>query len=514
MSAQRFPFGAFVLDSGTGMLLRQDVPAPLGYRAALLLAALLRQPGEVLAKADLLDAAWPGIAVEEGNLTVQIAALRKLLGPAPEGGDWIATVPRVGYRFVGPVARRESGGGADETVEPLRGPSIAVLPFANLGGDPEQDYFADGLAEDIITRMARLRWLFVSARNSSFTYKGRVVDVKTIGRDLGVRYVLEGSVRRAGGKLRASAQLNDAVRGMQVWAERYDGDDGDFFTLQDRISESVIAAIEPQLYAAENQRLRGRPPESLDAWGFVMRAMPYVWTWGSTQDIEIAQGWLARAVAVDPDYSRANGLLSWIAAAKVQQGLADPEPTLATAMRLAERAVDGDPQDPWGYIASGHVHMVARRFASAVDGFGEAIDRNPSLALAQVYLGCAYGYGGMHDAGLHHLAIATRLSPRDFLQAGNLSTVGLCHLMARRFPEAIEAERRAVEMRPNFGTAWRTLAAAAGLAGDRDTAAEALAQARRLQPGLSLDWVERFHPIVQAADRSMYVSGLKSAGLA
>jgi tetratricopeptide (TPR) repeat protein len=157
--------------------------------------------------------------------------------------------------------------------------------------------------------------------------------------------------------------------------------------------------------------------------------------------------------------------------------------------------------------------MVARRFASAVDGFSEAIDRNPSLAVAHVYLGCTYGYGGMPDAGLHHLAIATRLSPRDVLQAGNLSTAGLCHLMARRYPEAVEQERRAVQMRPNFGTAWRTLAAAAGLPGEPGTATEALAQARRLQPGLSLDWVERFHPIVHAADREIYAAGLRAAGL-
>ena len=477
-----------------------------------LLAALAQRPGESLTKAELMDAAWPGMAVEEGNLTVQIAALRKLLGPGPDGGDWIATLPRIGYRFVAPVTRRDAAGGDGETHD-AEGPSIAVLPFANLSDDPEQAHFAEGLAEDIITRLSRLRWLFVSARNSSFTFKGRAADVKTIGRELGVRYVLEGSVRRSGARLRTTAQLNDAPSGMQVWAERYDSEVADFFALQDQITDSVVAAIEPQLYAAENQRLRSRPPDSLDAWGFVIRAMPFVWTWGSPSDIETAQRLLERAIAIDPDYARANSLLSWTHAARVQLGLSEPASGLATALALSDRAVGGDPDDPWGHLAAGYVHMVARRFAPAVEELGEAIDRNPSLSMAHVILGSTYGYGGLPDDGLHHLAIATRLSPRDYSQAGNLATVGLCHLMARRFAEAVEMERRAVQLRPHFGTAWRTLAAAAGLAGDLETARHALAQARRLHPDLSVDWVERHHPIVHAVDRAMYIDGLRAAGL-
>jgi TolB-like protein len=264
MPGQNLAFGPFVLDPDTGTLLRQGVPVPVGYRAALLLAEMLRRPGDVLAKSELLDAGWRGMAVEEGNLSVQIAALRRLLGPAPDGGDWIATVPRVGYRFLAPVTRRDA---AAPEGGPARGPSIAVLPFANLSGDPEQEHFADGLAEDIITRLSHVRALFVSARDSSFAWKGRPTDLKAIGRELGVRYVLGGSVRRAGQRLRTTALLNDAGTGLQVWAEQYDGDVADFFALQDRITESVIAAIEPQIYAAEHARARSRPPESLDAWG-------------------------------------------------------------------------------------------------------------------------------------------------------------------------------------------------------------------------------------------------------
>ncbi len=511
MSGPHFSFGPFVLEPDTGTLWRQGVPVPVSYRGALLLTEMLRRPGDVLSKSELLDAGWRGMAVEEGNLSVQVAALRKLLGPSPDGSDWIATIPRVGYRFTAAVSRRDAGAIAADGED--RGPSIAVLPFTNLSEDPEQEHFAYGLAEDIITRLSRLRALFVSARNSSFTYKGRSVDVKQIGRDLGVRYVLEGSVRRSGQRLRTTAQLNDAVRGLQVWAEHYDGDVADFFDLQDRITESVIAALEPQIYAAENTRLRSHAPESLDAWGFVMRAMPSVWTWGSAADIETAQLLLGRALAIDPAYARASSLLAWTHAAQVQLGWVEAADGLPAALAMAERGIDGDPDDPWGHLAAGYVHMVSRRFQPAVDELSEAIDRNPSFAMVHVILGSTYGYGGMADPGLHHLAIATRLGPRDYTQAGNLSSAGLCHLMAGRYAEAIDLERRAVQLRPNFGTAWRTLAAAAGLAGEVDAASEALRRARHLHPSLNADWVEKHHPIVHAEDRARYLSGLRVAGL-
>jgi TolB-like protein/Tfp pilus assembly protein PilF len=512
MSTPRLAFGSFVLNLEAGTLIRQGVPVPVGYRALLLLAALLKRPGEVLTKSDLMEAAWPGTAVEEGNLTVQMASLRKLLGPSFDGTEWIATVPRVGYRFIGAVRTLEGAASpSEQSTEPA--PSIAVLPFANLSDDIEQQYFADGLAEDIITRLSRLRWLFVSARNSSFTYKGKTIDVEQIGRELGVRYVLDGTVRRSGQRLRISAQLSDASSRLQVWAERYDVELTDFFTLQDQIAESVIAAIEPRLYAAEYQRFQSRSPDSLDAWGFVMKAMPYVWTWGSVKEIETAQSLLERAIEIDPEYPRANSLLAWLHASRVLRGSADARDVLFMARAMAQRAIQRNSEDPWTHFAAGFVHMVSRRFDQAVVELTEAIALNPSFAFAHVILGSTYGYGGMPDDGLYHLALAARLSPRDFTQAGNFSTTGLCHFVARRFVDAVEFERRAVELRPHFGTAWRTLAAAAGMAGDHDTAVLALAEAKRFQPSLSVEWIEKYHPIVHEKDRALYIQGLRAAGL-
>ena len=504
-------FGPFVLNTESGTLVRQGVPVPVGYRALLILAALLKRPGDILSKSDLLDAAWPNTVIEEGNLSVQIASLRKLLGPSPTGVEWIATVPRVGYRFTGTIKKPGGADSGERSSEP--GPSIAVLPFANFSDDAEQQYFADGLAEDIILRLARLRWLFVCARNSSFTYRGKSVDVKQVGRELGVRYVLDGTVRRSGQRLRILTQLNEVATGLQVWAERYDVELSEFFALQDQIAESVIAAIEPQLHAAEHQRFLTRPPDNLDAWGFVMKAMPYVWTWGTAAEIEIAQALLTRATDIDPNDPRANSLLAWTHAARVQLGWADGTGVLPTARATAQRAIQRDPEDPWTHFAAGYVHMVSRRFVSAVNELSEAIELNPSFAFAHVILGSTYGYGGMPDDGLHHLALAARLSPRDFTRAGNFATAGLCQFMARRFGEAVASELRAVELRPHFGTAWRTLAAAAGMANENETAVQALSEATRLHPSLSIDWVQKHHPIVHEKDRATYIEGLRRAGL-
>ena len=391
-------------------------------------------------------------------------------------------------------------------------PSIAVLPFENMSGDPEQEYFGDGIAEDIITALSKLRGFFVIARNSTFAYKGKAPDIRQVARELGVRYVLEGSVRKSGERLRVTGQLIDAASGNHIWAERYDRPTSDIFALQDEITDSVVATIEPQLYAAENLRLRSKPPESLDAWGCVVRAMPFIWAWVSQTD-DTGINLLKRAIELDPGYARAHCLQAWIYAARVSLGTIDHERGISDAQTLAQRAIDLDPEDPWAHLAAGHIFTFARRTGPAIEELNEALLRNPSFAHARVALALAYGYAGLAEEGYRQLEIATRLSPRDYLQAANLSIEGLCHLVAYRYDEAITAERRAVQLRPDFGTAWRTLAAAAGLAGDLELARHGLAECRRLQPNISIDWVEKYYPMVRAEDRARYIEGLRQAGL-
>ncbi|RWB73914.1 MAG: adenylate/guanylate cyclase domain-containing protein [Mesorhizobium sp.] len=391
-------------------------------------------------------------------------------------------------------------------------PSIAVLPFQNMSGDPEQEYFGDGIAEDIITALSKLRGFFVIARNSTFAYKGRAPDIRQVARELGVRYVLEGSVRKGGERLRVTGQLIDSASGSHIWAERYDRPATDIFALQDEITANVVAAIEPQLYAAENLRLQSRPPESLDAWGCVVRAMPFIWTWVSQVD-DTGINLLKRAIELDPGYARAHSLLAWIFATRVTLGNMDYEWGMSHGLVVAQRAIDLDPEDPWAHMAAGYVYTLSRRFGPAVEELNEALQRNPSFAYARAILAVAYGYAGLAEEGYRQLEIARQLSPRDYSQAANFSIEGLCHLVAYRYEEAVTAERRAVQLRPDFGSAWRTLAASAGLAGDLEIARPALAECKRLQPGISIAWVEKYYPLIHTEDRSRYIEGLRSAGL-
>ena len=513
---QRLSFGPFVLNPQAGTLLRQGVPVPVGYRAFLLLTAFLNRPGEVLTKSDLIDVAWQGAAVEETNLSVQVASLRKHLGPSSEGGEWIATVPRVGYRFVGLVNRAGDKGDENTSVSPVKAaggePSIAVLPFANLSDDREQEFFADGMAEDIIAGLSRLRWLTVIAHNSTYTYKDKSPDIREVAADLGVRYVLEGSVRKAGDRLRVASQLIDASSGAHVWAEHYDRPSTDVFAVQDEITENVVASIEPHLYAAENRRFQTKPPESIDAWGYVMRAMPQIWARGE-KEIETALDDLQRAIAIRPDYARAHSLQAWAYTTGAHMGWIPYSAIFGLALEAARHSVQLDGDDPWGHLALGYVHMLSRRSREAIDELDEALWLNPNFALGYMVIGAAHGFAGAGDEGLRHLAKSLRLSPRDPHQTLYLSACALCHFVAGRYPESAVLNRRAVQLRPRYTSAWRSLAAAAGLAGDTEIASGALVEAKHLQPELSVDWVEENYPLVRPEDRATYIAGLRRAGL-
>src|SRR6516225_1882315 len=303
--------GPFRLDAETDTLFRGGEPVSLGHRAVALLRVLVEQRGILVSKDALVEAAWAGLTVEESNLTVQIAALRRVLGEEPGGENWIETLPRRGYRFVGPGSISDQGAvaaasqvnvGSPSLTLPNQ-PSIAVLPFQNISGDPEQEYFADGMVEDIIGGLSRIGWLFVIARNSSFTYKGKTVDVKQVGRELGVRYVLEGSVRKAGARVRITGQLVDAMTGGHIWADRFDGVPEDVFDLQDRVTASVVGAIEPRLRRAEIERAGRKPTESLDAYDYFLRGMASLHHLFTRESLLEARRLYERATALDPNYA-------------------------------------------------------------------------------------------------------------------------------------------------------------------------------------------------------------------
>jgi adenylate cyclase len=487
----------------------------LALRIGINVGDIVEQDGDIFGDGVNVAARLEGLA-EAGGVCVSARVHEDVVGKVDLAFDDIGeqalkNIARPVRAFRLRTTQSEGDGDRPRLSSPGK-PSIAVLPFQNMSGSPDQDYFGDGIAEDIITALSKLRGFFVIARNSSFAYKGKAPDIRTVARDLGVRYVLEGSVRKAGDQLRVTGQLIDATSGNHIWAERYDRAASEIFSVQDEITASVVAAIEPQLYAAEQLRLQSKPPESLDAWGCVVRAMPHIWTW-VVQDEDTGLVLLKRAIELDPGYARAHSLLAWGLATRVVLGNIDYERGISDSLTLAQRAIELDPDDPWGHAAAGYVYTFSRKFGPAVEELTEALHRNPNFAFARMILGVAYGYAGLAEEGIAQVAIATRLSPRDHTQAANLSVEGLCHFVAGRYAESVSLERRAVQLRNNFGTAWRTLTAAAGMAGDIDLARVGLTECRRLQPGLSLEWVEKYHPLMRPEDRGRYMEGLRRAGL-
>ncbi|MGH6682422.1 MAG: winged helix-turn-helix domain-containing protein, partial [Pseudolabrys sp.] len=305
-----YSFEAYVLDIDRRELKRGTEPISLEPQVFDLLVFLIENRERVVSKEDLIASVWHNRVVSDSTLTSRINAARKAIGDSGEQQKLIRTVARKGVRFVG-ILRDEPVAPAAEAAQPAFAlpdrPAIAVLPFTNMSGEPEQEYFSDGISEDIITALSKLRWFFVIARNSSFIYKGKAVHMKRIAEELGVGYVVEGSVRKAGERVRITAQLNDVATGSHIWAERYDRDLADVFAVQDEITKAIVAAIEPQLYAAENFRAQRKPTDSLDAWDLVMRALSHSWR-VTRQDTVVAQALLEKAISIDPNYGQALGV--------------------------------------------------------------------------------------------------------------------------------------------------------------------------------------------------------------
>jgi adenylate cyclase len=391
-------------------------------------------------------------------------------------------------------------------------PSIAVLPFINMSGDPEQEYFADGIVEDILTGLARLRWLFVIARNSSFSYKGRNVDVRQVGRELGVRYVLEGSVRRGGNRIRITGQLIEAETGNHLWAERYDRALDDIFAIQDEITESVIGCIQPEVYAAEHDRLKRKPPQSLDAWENFVRGM-FLYSQHSDASTKEALNMLDRAIKLDPCYAQALGLRAVCLAWRTIQGWEDRDTAFAQAAEGADRAVACDPAEPWAYIAHGFIAVANRRDSEAVAAVSRAIDASPNFAYAHGILGAAHAFGGRPDRAIECIERGVRLSPRDTFGDEYALYYAFVHFQAGRYGEAASAAERAIQLRPGHPTLYLMAAASYGLAGETDKARRSVTQLTNLVPNISAAGVEETFLYCQREDRSRLAMGLRAAGL-
>jgi TolB-like protein len=500
-----FLFEDFRLDR-SGLARRDQsgafVAIPIGSRALEILAVLVARPGELVTRDEIIQKVWPGSIVEYSNLPVQIAALRRVLDAGRPGQSCIQTLPGRGYRFAGAVSRTP----ATATSSLPEKASIAVLPFTNLSGDPEQEYFADGMVEEIITALSRIRWLFVIARNSSFTYKGQSIDIKQVGRDLGVLYVLEGSVRKAVGRVRISAQLIDATTGAHLWADRFDGSLEDVFDFQDKVASSVAGVIEPALQAAETARSADRPTSDLTAYDIYLRA--YAMFFLSARQIPEALRLLERAIERDPNYGPALALAAVCCHRMCIDGSsADPEMQRRKGVDFGRRALQVASDDP-GTLAN--AALALSYFGEEIGAMIAVVDRalalNPSFARGWYIRGILGNMAGQFDTAFQCAEASLRLSPRGrFGQVYNVSGAAL--FFSRRFDEALPMLLLSIQDDPSFPQAHRYLAACYAHMGRLDEAREVVARLRTMTPVV----VGGATPYRNPDDREFLLSGLRLA---
>ena len=393
-------------------------------------------------------------------------------------------------------------------------PSIAVLPFQNMSGDPEQEYFADGMVEDITTALARARWLFVIARNSSFTYKGRAVSVKQIGRELGVRYVLEGSVRKAGNRVRITGQLIDASTGAHLWADRFDGELADIFELQDQVTACVVGAIAPKLEQAEIERAKRKPTESLDAYDNFLRGMAAFHQFSKTANEE-ALTFFFRAIELDPDFASAYGMAARCYLQRKGFGwVGNREREIAETRRLAERAADLGRDDAVALCNAGFALVIV---AGELDDGTALIDRslelNPNLAWTWLFSALTKALDGKPETAIEHAARAMRLSPQDPQKFGMRIAMAEGHFVAGRYEEALSWAEAAVREQPNFFVGTCVAAAGAALAGRQAEAEKAMTRLRQLNPALRMSNLRDLLPFRRPEDFDRWAEGLRKAGL-
>jgi adenylate cyclase len=388
-------------------------------------------------------------------------------------------------------------------------PSIAVLPFQNMSGDPDQDYFADGMVDEITTALSRFKSLFVIARNSSFTYKGKVVDIKRVGRELGVRYVLEGSVRKAAGKVRIIGQLIDAATGVHLWADRFEGDLSDIFTLQDRMTESVVSAIEPKMFQTEID-LAARRPNNLSAYDLCLRAIPHLYSFtrgGSAEALQLT----SRALEIDPRYGFAATLAGSCHFQTVTQGwAADPKSETAEALRLLQLALSIDGNDHLALGILGYAAAWSGDFDTGREMVDRSVASNPNAAFAWGQRGSTYQAAGKPEEAIRSFERAVRLSPFDPLLFLTLTEMGIAFISLGRFDEAVAAAKKALSQNQTFAASYRCLATALAHLGREAEARKAAARLLEIQPDFRISkWiVGSGRPQDQ-----IFIDGLRKAGL-
>jgi TolB-like protein/Flp pilus assembly protein TadD len=389
-----------------------------------------------------------------------------------------------------------------------------VLPFRNLGGDPEEGYFGEGITEDIISGLAHSHSLYVIARTSTLRYRDQQMETRDIASELGVRYILQGSVRRQAARLRISTELIDAVNNRTIWAEKFDGADDDLFEFQDRIAASIVGTLEPKLYQVEAARAFEKPTESLDAYDCVLRALSLLYTFDD-RDFAEAGGYLRRAITLDPLYAQAHAYLAWWLNLSTGEGRsADPAGDAERAARASATAVELDPDDAFCLAVAGHIQAYLRKnLETAVDMFDRALVVNENCAFAWGVSGSTYCFLGRPDDALDHLRNAWRLSPFDPLNFWFCTVAGLAEFVAGRYDQAIGWLRKAQRLNPRFVACHRTLTASLALSGDIEAAKAAARGLLSVEPRFRVSVFTSRYPLRRPDDLKRLAEGLRLAGL-
>ena len=455
---------------------------------------------------------------EPGGICLSGSAYEQVEGKTNRGFEGI------GKHAVKNIARpvrvfRVTGTGPAAVIEPEKSlaladrPSIAVLPFDNLSGDPEQEYFADGIAEDLITALSRIRWLFVTARNSTFTYKGQAVDVKRVGQKMGVRYVLEGSVRKGGDRVRVTAQLIEATTGNHIWAKRYDRNTADIFAIQDELTEAIAGEIEPELAEVERERAYHKPPESLNAWDCYQQGLWHLWQSTGDENAE-AQRLFQRAADIDPGFAPAFAALAYSHYRDVVLAFRDTvSEDLEKARQAALRAVTIDVKDAMAHCVLGRINTALGDHSYAIGELETAIDLNPSYALAHYGLAVCFLVTGRAEAAIPEFELAEQLSPHDPNLSLFQAVRAAAHNVLGQFQQAEEYARRASRHPRASFWAYAHLAQALAGQGKSEQARAALSTLLEMQPDFSPEFFERIWPNADRTVLAVYFGLLRKAGL-
>ena len=506
-----YRFDSVSLDTESLELRDGDDPVAIEPGVFSVLAFLIEHRDRVVSKDELIEVVWDGRAISDGALNSRINAARRAVGDSGRAQSVIKTFTRRGFRFVGAVSEDTS---PDTEADPLAAqfdkPSIAVLPFANLSNDAEQEYFSDGITEDLITALSRLRRFRVVARGSTFSYKDHSTDIRQIARELNARFVIEGSVRKAGNRIRLIAQLVDGGSGDQIWAESYDRELDDIFALQDELTLAIVGAVEPAMGRAERDRVIRRPPESLDAWESYQRGMSY-YSKRTREDNAAARKMFERAISIDPQFALAHAGYARTDYYDVLMGISEAD--AEKAENAALKAVELDPDEAEAHLALGLVNFTNRNFDRAIPEVDTAIDLNPGYATAHHLLGTLLTHTGQAEDGLSHILTAIQLSPKDEEIALFYARAALANLYLRRHEAAVEWGRKAVRGPAIQWPAHCFLVAALAHLDRKDEAEQALDGLLSFRPGITLRFVRDKFPTVNRDDLEHLFEGLRKAGL-